>query len=94
MRPTHKNKIHVGEEVELITFNGLATAPQGTDVNEDFWQLIGTTGKVISENPPKTIAQDRLLIQFNANLTALGLPCHNDAQNSLWISVSDIGQIS
>ncbi len=89
------NIIEYGSEVALNTFQGLKEAPKGIDQHDNYWQLIGAKGKVISEHqkshPAYPDMGKRALVQFEENVRALGLTCHNETENSLWIFVSDLG---
>lgn len=86
----------IGSKVKLKTFHGLKEAID--DEGENFWLLVGSTGEIVSENqkihpafPEKGV---RALVKFDKNLEKLGLPCHNEIPNSLWIFVSDLESIN
>ena len=74
----------------MKAFNGILVALKRPNVGEDYWKLIGHKGKIVSVSPPKGVSEDRVLIQFDQDITALGLVCHNVILNSLWIKVEDI----
>ena len=76
----------VNSKVELVTFNGQFFSPDQCNPQENYWTLIGKTGRVIA---PENLRQ-RVLVQFDDNSTALGLTCHNPKPNSLLILVSDL----
>ena len=84
------NMLQLGSIVQLVTFSGEKFASKRVCATEDFWKLVGFTGKVVSMSPPKNIGQERVLIQFDVTLSTMGLHCHNETQNSLWIKNSDI----
>jgi acetylornithine/N-succinyldiaminopimelate aminotransferase len=76
----------INSQVELVTFNGQPCSPDQCNPHENYWVLIGKTGRVIA---PQNIRQ-RVLVQFDDNLTILGLTSHNPVPNSLLILVSDL----
>lgn len=80
-----------GQKFKLNTFNGTTTTAAGCNQSENYWKLIGTTGTLVNFahelNFPN---EDRVLIQFNIDVSAYGLECHNDMPNSLWILSSDL----
>ena len=79
-------KIKSGNKVQLKSFNGASSAPDGCDPEENYWLLVSTFGTVIKpENK-----QSRVLVQFDTNISSLGLHCHNEPPNSLLISVNDL----
>jgi len=78
--------IDINRKVELVTFNGQLVSPDKCDPQENYWALIGKTGRVIE---PQN-ARQRVLVEFDENLTKLGLTCHNPKPNSLLILVSDL----
>lgn len=80
-----KEEFDVGDEVELISFNG-KNKPENPDEierNENFYILIGSLGIVEKIN-------ERVLVKFKQNLDELGLVNHNEIKNTLWISKNDI----
>ncbi len=78
--------MEVGLKVKLKTFNGDSDAPEKCDPSENYWALIGRTGtKAKLEND-----RFRVLIQFDDQVSGLGLHFHNDIQNSLLILTSDL----
>jgi len=76
----------INSKVKLVTFNGMLFSPDKCDPQENYWILIGKTGRVIQ--PQNT--RQRVLIEFDENLTELGLTCHNPKPNTLLILVSDL----
>jgi hypothetical protein len=76
----------VGSKIKLVTFNGSVSSPNSCDPAENYWALIGQSGTVVElEN-----SGGRVLVQFDQNVSDMGLHCHNQVSNSLRISVSDI----
>lgn len=81
--------MNVGTKVILKQFNGEYYAPANLDPAENYWLLIGKTGKVVkSEN-----SNSRVLVQFEENVRDLGLHCHNEITNSLLILTDDLEAI-
>jgi hypothetical protein len=75
-----------GKRIKLITFNGDPFGPDNCDPAEDYWKLIGKIGTVVGpEN-----GNNRVLVQFDESVSALGLHCHNNVPNSLLILASDL----
>ena len=88
-----------GSKVRLMTFEGLNTPPCGCVPEENYWKLIGTEGRVVLD-PFKCCKDDRysderkLLVDFDISFECLGLCPHQKNENSLWVSVSDLSEIS
>lgn len=84
-----------GDKVILKTFNGTATSLAETKPTEDYWKLIGTQGVVQQtwEQANFDMKQPRFLVKFDTDVNRLGLDCHNEIPNSLWILGSDIEPI-
>ncbi len=88
-----------GCRVKLNTFNGTKTPPSDCDPREDYWRLIGTEG-VVLQDPFKCCKytgfnnERSILVKFDVSVESLGICCHNDAENSLWIPVSDLLEVS
>ena len=76
----------LGQRVRLESFNGSVAAPEDGKPEENYWALIGQTGKVVA---PKNKKQ-RLLVKFDVSVTSFGLHCHNEIDNSLFILESDL----
>ena len=74
-----------GKRVALKSFNDSLIAPQDTKPEENYWQLIGCKAVVAQTND-----SDRVLIQFERDLSSLGLINHNEMSNALWILISDL----
>ncbi len=76
----------VGSKIRLKTFNGDSTAPEDCDPSENYWLLIDRTGSIVK---PKNNCS-RVLVQFEEQVSDLGLHCHNEIPNSLLILTSDL----
>lgn len=84
-----------GQKVELKTFNGRATPTAGCISHENYWKLIGITGTLINFAQELGFPnENRVLIQFDIDVVAEGLECHNEKPNALWILTSDLKEIS
>lgn len=87
-------KITNGKTVKLRTFFGTSAPNQSTRASENYWKLIGQTGTVIAQENESSIPKHKLgtrvLVEFAACITDLGLTCHNEIPNSLWILVTDL----
>ena len=77
--------------VRLRSFDGARTAPADVSAHEDYWRLIGTTGVVLRTE--RRLGAERALVQFDASVRKLGLECHNEAPNALWIKVTDLEEV-
>ena len=73
-------------QVQLRSFNGALTTPDGRKSDENYWLLIGQFGTVVGP----TNERGRVLVQFEASIASLGLVCHNELPNSLLIFESDL----
>jgi hypothetical protein len=88
-----------GRKVRLMTFEGLSTAPWGCAPEENYWKLIGSEGRLILD-PFKCCKDDRysderkLLVVFDISFKSLGLCAHQKNENSLWVSVTDLSEVS
>jgi hypothetical protein len=88
-----------GRKVRLMTFEGLITAPRGCAPEENYWKLIGSEGSVILD-PFKCCKDDRysderkLLVVFDVSFESLGLCSHQKNENSLWVPVTDLSEVS
>ena len=88
-----------GRKVRLMTFEGLSTAPRGCAPERNYWKLIGSEGSVILD-PFKCCKDDRysderkLLVVFNVSFESLGLCSYQKNENSLWVPVTDLTEVS
>ena len=76
-----------GKKVMLKSFHGSLTAPQYTAPSENYWQLIGCKA-VVSQSIANN--SERVLITFEQDFQRLGLTCHNELPNSLWVLLDDL----
>jgi hypothetical protein len=88
----------IGTLVKLISFNGIIEAESDCSPSENYWKLIGCKGQIVQDPGKKGIYapfsdKPRPLVQFAENVKALGLECHNNVGNSLWILESDLSEI-
>jgi hypothetical protein len=91
--------MEVGSKVRVVSFNGTLTAPAGTDPSEDYWQLVGSQGVVVQDPAQESKCADfsgtpRLLVRFDRSVVALGLHCHNNVENALWLLESDLESVA
>ena len=88
-----------GRKVRLMTFEGLSTAPRGCALEGNYWKLIGCEGSVVLD-PFKCCKDDRysderkLLVVFDISFKSLGLCSHQKNENSLWVPVTDLSEVS
>ncbi len=88
-----------GSKVKLITFEGITTAPNGCAPENNYWKLIGKEGRVVLD-PFKCCKDDRyrderkLWVSFDVSLESLGLSAHQKKQNSLWLFVTDLHEVT
>jgi hypothetical protein len=76
-----------GKKVALKSFNRSMVAQQSVKPQEDYWKLIGSKAVV---SKLSTDNNNRVLITFENDLSMLGLECHNEVPNSLWILIDDL----
>ena len=89
-------KLKIGDKVILKSFHNATETPKDTNDSENYWKLIGLTGKVIKEgrgHPAFKDMGDRVLVEFDNDILKYGLHCHNEPPNTLWIFVSDLSTI-
>lgn len=84
----------LGERVRLKSFRGTTDAPVETRQDSNYWLLIGFLGTVVDTNDVAKVGRHsdgtRLLVQFDRKVADLGLHCHNEVSNALWIFASDL----
>jgi hypothetical protein len=88
-----ENLMEVGDQVQLISFNGKTLPPDDTDPAENYWLLCGQKAEIVALATTRTHA-GRALVKFAVSVSALGLHCHNRVPNSLWILRSDLAVLS
>ena len=91
---TIEEDFNFGDRVVLKSFHGTTQPPQSVRAGENYWLLIGRKGVVTSGNgiehlPPHEKGK-RVLVQFDESVVQLGLHCHNERPNSLWLFVADL----
>ncbi|RYZ79351.1 MAG: hypothetical protein EOO68_38990 [Moraxellaceae bacterium] len=76
-----------GKKVALKSFNGSVVAPPSINPQENYWKLIGSKAVVSQLSADKN---NRVLVTFERDLASLGLICHNETPNALWIPIGDL----
>ena len=79
----------MNHRVRLKSFNGSATPPENCIPEENYWLLIGQVGEVIAPINERS----RVLVKFDRPVSAFGLYCHNEVENSLFILESDLAPL-
>ena len=83
-----------GQKFILETFNGTKTPNKECDENENYWKLIQEEGTVINHADELGFPnKNRVLFQFDCDVKARRLECHNEKPNSLWILKTDLKEI-
>lgn len=77
-------------KVILTTFNGTAASPEECPRGENYWLLVGSTGRIAEAKNPN----GRVLVLFDESVSEKGLHCHNPVPNSLYILESDLKAVS
>jgi hypothetical protein len=79
--------IEKNTSIKMKSFLGTLNPKNKVPEKENYWKLIGKTGKVIdaAENH-----DGRVLVLFDSNLDELEVEKHNPIINSLWISKTDL----
>ncbi|WP_201486042.1 hypothetical protein [Pseudomonas sp. OF001] len=77
------------QKVKLKSFNGSLSAPRDTQPEENYWLLIGSDGELVGEKN----SRGRVLVKFETSVLSLGLACHNEVENALYILDSDLEHI-
>jgi acetylornithine/N-succinyldiaminopimelate aminotransferase len=72
--------------VEIKSFNGTLHGSGVVDPQENYWLLIGKTGRIVAQKNER----QRLLIHFDVSICSIGLHCHNPVENTLFILESDL----
>ena len=84
----------VGDPVVLTAFLGKKIASDPVRDSDNYWKLIGKRGRVakneIQSKMPRHEYGERVLVVFDEDVKNLGLSCHNEVANSLWIFISDL----
>ncbi|NEM98082.1 hypothetical protein [Pontibacter burrus] len=83
-----------GERFILKTFNGATTPSKECEEKENYWKLIQEEGTVVNFADDLGFPyKNRVLLQFDCDVKARGLECHNEKPNSLWILKTDLKEI-
>jgi len=80
-------KLRINDNVLLKTFLNTKEPLELDDPKENYWKLIGKKGRIIS------IIKDKALVLFEIDILSQGLHCHNEMENTLLISISDLEKI-
>ena len=88
----------LGTKVKLKSFNGTMKPEKDCSPSENYWILIGCKGEIVQDPKQKDPYANfsnklRLLVKFENNVVSLGLECHNNIENSLWILESDLEEM-
>jgi hypothetical protein len=76
----------LGQKALLRSFNGTNIAPADCAPEENYWTLIGRAAEVVALKNDR----HRVLVKFDVSVRSLGLHCHNEVENGLWILESDL----
>lgn len=84
----------VGQRVTLRSFRGTILAPRGTHARDNYWLLVGCRGTIVRNDDTSEVGRRpdgaRVLVKFDNEVAALGLTCHNQVPNALWLFTSDL----
>ena len=88
-------KIQLNQKVKIISFNGTVNPPKECEEEENYWKLIGQTGKIVQDPDQNSLYADflrdkKVLILLDNNVKSFNLHCHNNIENSLWFSLDDL----
>lgn len=82
----------VGKRVRLISFKGGTCAPSNVHPPENYWLLCGQEAEIVALPTGRAFA-GRVLVKFAVSVSDLGLHCHNEIPNSLWIHETDLAPL-
>jgi hypothetical protein len=92
-----KDDFEKNSRVILKTFQNTTIAPSDTDESENYWKLIGLTGKVASDekkvHPAFKDKGERVIVEFDEDIKSYGLHSHNEIPNTIWLFVSDLEEL-
>jgi hypothetical protein len=84
------------ESVVLETFLGEKKPTISVRDSDNYWKLLGQRGTVAKNEGqskmPRHERGARVLVKFDVDVASLGLSCHNEIPNSLWLFISDLRQ--
>lgn len=83
----------IGDSVRLISFNGETCAPSNVHPPENYWLLFGQEAEIVALSTGRAHA-GRVLVKFVVSVSELGLHCHNEIPNSLWILQTDLASLA
>ena len=89
-RSITKTMLTLNAKVILTTFNGTAASQEECPPGENYWLLIGSTGRIAEVKNHN----GRVLVLFDESVSEKGLHCHNPVPNSLYILESDLKAVS
>lgn len=78
--------MEVGTKVKIKSFNNTTSTPNDCDFRENYWSLIGEKGTIVKPINERS----RFLVQIDDSSKLVGLHCHNEIENSLWLLESDL----
>ncbi|MGF1788858.1 hypothetical protein L4D00_24000 [Photobacterium swingsii] len=82
------------QKVRVISFHGLKKEKTHKEELGVYWNLIDLSGMVVSPNPRLHPAYpergSQVLVRFDIQLALIGIDCHNDVSNSLWLFKTDL----
>jgi len=78
----------VGTRVRLVKFKGKTSCPCNVQADKNYWKLLGEKGVVIKTN--LTSKGGRAFVEFDASFEKLGLKCHYEIENALWVLIEDL----
>jgi hypothetical protein len=91
----HTN-FRIGERVVMKSFNGTPQPTERVKSSENYWLLVGRVGVIVKtwREADFEMTTARFLIKFDECVKDLGLHCHNEIENSLWILSTDIESVT
>ncbi len=85
---------NVGDAVLLVSFLGTESPDNAVANNENYWFLIGKKGFVVQTEAQACMRRhplgERVLVRFETDMRKLGLDCHSQIPNGLWVFVADL----
>lgn len=81
--------MHKYSKIILKSYKNETIAPEGCDPSENYWLLIGKTGKILNKENNNPI----VLIELDEPIAGLGLKCNGETSNSIYINEYDLNLI-
>lgn len=81
--------MHKYSKIILKSYKNDTIAPAGCDPSENYWLLIGKTGKIINKEKNNPI----VLIELDEPILELGLKCNGETSNSIYVNEYDLNLI-